>query len=280
MERDRQNPDKDNSEIVRTPQHGGRQQDPNAEIVRQPGFQSETPPGSPQQGGGGTGGSETSSDRTAGGKGGGSGAVGSLPGSGGLTLPQWSRRTWMNILGVALVAVMGYLFIFGGPGAGPKTDAPSQQHDQEMAKHPGSPTVSLSSADLDKKMTQIARDAANAGQPIPGFTNLPPSLIRDIRKGEVSFYSFLVFDDHDEDGDVVTISLGNGVEYGPITLTNKGTTIAIPVKGGTPPSITLHAITDGYPPYGVTCGIKTSDGFWYSTILQPGATQQVPFMTR
>lgn len=281
MERDRRDPEKekDDSEIVRSPQRGGPQQDPNAEIVRQPSSQSKTPSPGSQQGGGRMAGSETDSGRTEGSKGGGSGAVGSMTGSG-LTLPQWSRRTWMNILGVALVAVMGYLFIFGGPGAGPKTDAPSQQHDQEMAKHPGLPTVSLSAADLDKKMTQLALDAANAGQPIPGLPNLPPNVIRDIRKGEVSFYSLLVFDDHDEDGDVVKISLGNGMEYGPFTLTNKGLTISIPVKAGVPPNITLHAIKDGYPSYGVTCGIKTSDGFWYSSILPESATQQVSLMAR
>jgi hypothetical protein len=176
---------------------------------------------------------------------------------------------------------MGYMFFFSGPvGTVAKTDAPSKQHEEEIAQHPGLPTVSLSAADLDKKLTQLALDAANAGQPIPGLPNLPPNVIRDIRKGEVSFYSLLVFDDHDEDGDVVKISLGNGMEYGPFTLTNKGLTISIPVKAGVPPNLTLQAIKDGYPSYGVTCGIKTSDGFWYSSVLPQGTTQQVPFMAR
>ncbi len=34
------------------------------------------------------------------------------------------------------------------------------------------------------------------------------------------------------------------------------------------------------PPNGVTCGVHSSSGEWYSTILQPGQTERVPFAAR
>jgi hypothetical protein len=276
MERDRRDTDKDNIEIIRTPQRTGvqrseSQRDTDVEVVR-PGAQQQIPPRGPQSGGGRTGGDEAS------GGGRGSGSAGASPTGGGFALPQWSRRTWTSLAAAGLAVVMGYMLFFG-PSA-PKTDEPTPQYQQERTQRPSLPTVSISTADVDQAMTQAAVAAANAGQSIPGLPNVPPSIVRDIRKGEVQIYSIQVFDDHDEDGDIVKISLGNGMEYGPLQLTNGGTTIAIPVKGGVPPSITLHAIQDGYPSYGVTCGIKTSDGFWYSNILPAGATQQVPLMAR
>lgn len=269
MERDRRDTNKDNPEIVRTPQRTGLRHnvpraDTDAEIDR---ASRDSQRRARSMSGESSGGGKT-----------GSGSAGVRVGGEGFALPEWGRRTWTSIAAVGLVAVMGYLFLFGP--ATPKTDEPTPQYQQERTQRPNLPSVSVSAADLDQDMTQAAIAAANAGQPIPDLPNVPPSMIRDIRKGEVQFYSLLIFDDHDEDGDIVKISLGNGMEYGPFPLTNRGTTISIPVKGGVPPSITLHAFKDGYPSYGVTCGIKTSDGFWYSNILPEGTTQQVPFMAR
>jgi hypothetical protein len=281
MDRDRRDPDKDHIEIVRQPP-GRPQRDPDAEIVRTPRSQPQVPSQGSQPGGGRTASTEASGgrrdgDETREGTLSGGGSAGTRTGAG-FTLPAWSRRAWLNILGVGLVALMGYMFLFSPTT--PKTDEPTPQYQQERVQRPSLPTVGVSAADLDPQMTQAALEAANAGQPIPGLPNVPPSVVRDIRKGEVQFYSILVFDDHDEDGDIVKVILGNGMEYGPFRLTNKGTTISIPVKGGIPPSITLQAVKDGYPSYGVTCGIKASDGFWYSNILPEGSTQQVPFVAR
>jgi hypothetical protein len=200
------------------------------------------------------------------------------PGAGesGGRAPEAPRNTtWIKLLALVAVAFVGYkLLLSPGPT---KTDAPSEQHQQEVAQHPPLAAITLGAADVDRELTDAAVAAARAGQPIPNLPNAPDSLVRDIAAGKVEFFSILVYDNYDEDGDVVTVSIGNGIEYGPIQLTNGGMTITVPVTAGEVPRITLRAVTDGYPPNGVTCALKTSTGFWYSDILQPGQTQPIPF---
>jgi hypothetical protein len=181
----------------------------------------------------------------------------------------------LKLVALAVVAFLGYKLLSGGGQA--KIDEPTREFQEQRAAHPGQPMVTLGPQDLARDFTRQAEQAVHAGQPIPGLPGASPELIRAVRQGEVQFYQIRLYDDHDEDGDVVTVTLDNGVQFGPLTLTNAGDTLTIPVVRGTPPQITLHAVTDGYPPNGVTCGVHSSSGEWYSTILQPGQTERVPF---
>lgn len=189
--------------------------------------------------------------------------------------PRAGGGSGLKLAALAVVALLGYrLLTAGGHG---KTDEPTQQYSTERAAHPGQSMVTLSPSDLAQDFGSRAQRAAAAGQPIPELKGASDRLLRAIGRGEAQFYQVRIYDDHDEDGDVVTVKLDNGVEYGPITLTNRGETLSIPVVGGVPPRITLYAVKDGYPSFGVTCGVHSSSGEWYSTILQPGQTQVVPF---
>jgi hypothetical protein len=189
--------------------------------------------------------------------------------------PSSAASPALKLAALAIVAFLGYKLLAGGGHA--KTDEPTREFQEQRAAHAGQPMVMLGPQDLARDFTQKAQEAVSAGQPIPGLAGASPELLRGVRQGEVQFYQIRIYDDHDEDGDVVTVTLDGGVQFGPLKLTNAGETLTIPVVGGTPPQITLRAVTDGYPPNGVTCGVHSSRGEWYSTILQPGQTQPVPF---
>ncbi len=181
----------------------------------------------------------------------------------------------LKLAALAIVAFLGYKLLAGGGHA--KTDEPTREFQEQRAAHPGRPMVTLGPQDLARDFTQKAEQAVSAGQPIPDLPGASPELLRAVRQGEVQFYQIRIYDDRDEDGDVVTVMLDNGVQFGPITLTNAGETLTVPVVRGRPPQITLHAVKDGYPSLGVTCGVHSSGGEWYSTILQPGQTERIPF---
>lgn len=201
-------------------------------------------------------------------------ADGGSSASGTIASGSGAKKSWWKAVAVGAVALVGYtMMASAGAYKGPEDQAPSYQHHVAAAKSPQ--PLQLSDADLDKKLMRTAAGLATAGQQIPGLpANLPPALVREIRKGTVKFYSVTLFDDCAEDGDVVSVSTGSGVSFPPTTLANAGTTFTIPVPEGMTPELTLHAIKDGGG--GVTVAVQTSDGTWYSDVLPEGATQRVP----
>lgn len=196
-----------------------------------------------------------------------------------------SGGMWLGGIVVAAVLAVGYLFFGGAPSAStPPANAPIQQsiaaaetESPEFAKHknraPGA-SASLSAADLDPAQTQAAIEAAKAGRPIPGLSGASPELVSAIEKGDVKFYRVRAYDTCAEDGDWVTITTSNGAKMGSFLLTKVGSSMSIPVVGGQIPNVQLVADKDGVG--GVTVGVTTSGGTWYSGVLSPGETEQIP----
>ncbi len=192
------------------------------------------------------------------------------------------------VAGLVLVAVMGLGYLFmGGPPSSSAPAAPQQTQQQSMlaaetqspefAKHRNrvaGARVNISMADLDLAQTQAAIDAAKAGQPIPNLTGASPDLVSSIAKGDVKFYRVRAYDTCAEDGDWVTVSTSNGAKVGSFMLTKVGTTVTIPVVGGQVPNVQLTADRDGVG--GVTVGVVTSEGTWYSGVLDPGQSEAIP----
>jgi hypothetical protein len=195
---------------------------------------------------------------------------------------------WLVLVLLAILLGGGYYFMSnnsaGGSSAAPSTTAAVAATDEmspNYAKHknadPRTP-MSLSRLDLDQKTTDAAVKAAQLGQPIPGVTNASPELIDHIKKGDVKFYTVRAYDTCAEDGDYVTITTSNGAKIGSFMLTIAGRMISIPVVGGAIPNINLIGDRDGVG--GITAGVQTSGGTWYSGILDPGQMQPIPLEMR
>lgn len=136
----------------------------------------------------------------------------------------------------------------------------------------------LSRSDLDAQATKSAIEAAKAGRAIPGLSSASPELVRQIAAGEVEFYTVRAYDTCAEDGDWVTVTTGNGAKMGSVMITNGGSSFTIPVVGGQVPSLNLTGDKDGVG--GITVGIQTSGGVWYSDVLSEGQMQQIPTTIR
>jgi hypothetical protein len=125
--------------------------------------------------------------------------------------------------------------------------------------------------DIDQRATDAARQAAQRGEPIAGVTNPSPQFIDAVKAGKVTFYAVRAYDTCAEDGDVVTLRIPAGGEIGPIPLTIAGTVVSVPVVQGFPASISVLAVKDGVG--GVTLGIQTSGGVWFSKVMAVGESE-------
>ena len=174
---------------------------------------------------------------------------------------------------VAVLAGVGWLYFGRGPAvySGPEELAPNYQKNKDA--DPRIP-MGLSAKDLDNSMTARARDAAMRGEPIPGVTNPSPAFIDAVKKGKVTFYAVRAYDTCAEDGDVVTLRLPIGADIGPIPLTIAGTTVTIPVVDGEPRQLTVIGVKDGVG--GITLGVQTSGGVWFSQVMPVGGTETMP----
>lgn len=224
-------------------------------LGERPGGAPSSPPGSGQSG---------LADQTAG-KGPGGPVGGSKPPSSGGVL--------FKVLAVLLLAVVGYFYFGRAPAVytGPEEAAPNYQKNKNA--DPSVPAV-FSSKDIDHARTNAARQAAERGDPIPGVTNPSQAFLDAVKKGDVTFYAVRAYDTCAEDGDVVTLRLPIGADIGPIPLTIPGTTVSIPVVAGQPASVTVVAVQDGVG--GVTVGIQTSGGVWFSQVMAVGGTETMP----
>jgi hypothetical protein len=129
----------------------------------------------------------------------------------------------------------------------------------------------LASKDIDQKRTDEARAAALRGDPIPGVNNPSPQFVDAVKRGDVKFYAVRAYDTCAEDGDVVTLRIPMGGEIGPIPLTIAGTVVTVPVVTGQPATMQVVAVKDGVG--GVTLGVQTSGGVWFSKVMAPGETE-------
>ena len=188
-----------------------------------------------------------------------------------------STKTLIRLLIIAVLAVGGWFF-FGHSGkavAGVEQEAPMYQ---KQLRGPSPTPATFTAADLDRARSDGAREAALRGDPIPGISNPSPEFVQSLKDGKVSFYAVRLYDTCVEDGDVVTLRLGSGVDIGPVPLTNAGTTITVPVVSGQPPQVTVIGVKDGTG--GITVGVQTSGGMWYSGIIPEGGTETMPLAVR
>lgn len=195
---------------------------------------------------------------------------GKKPGPEGGAKPPSSGGMLWKVLAVAVLAVVGWFYFGRGPSVytGPEESAPNYQKNKNADQ--SVPAV-LSAKDIDRARTDAAKAAAQRGDPIPGVTNPSPAFLEAVKKGDVTFYAVRAYDTCAEDGDVVTLHLPIGADIGPIPLTIAGTTVSVPVVAGQPASVTVVAVQDGVG--GVTVGVQTSGGVWFSQVMPVGGTE-------
>ena len=152
-----------------------------------------------------------------------------------------------------------------------ETQSPAYQKHKNAV--PGTP-AHLTSADVNSSATAAAVAAAQAGQPIPGLSKTTPDLLDKIKANRVKFITVRAYDTCAEDGDWVTITTDSGAAIGSFMLTIAGKTITIPMVDDKLPSLSLIGDKDGVG--GITVGVETSTGTWYSGILAPGESQPIP----
>lgn len=196
---------------------------------------------------------------------------GKKPGSEGGAKPSSSGGMLLKVIAVLILAVVGW-FYFGRGSSGysgpPEESAPN--YDKNKNAIESTPAV-FAPQDIDRQRTDAARQAAQRGDPIPGVTNPSPAFIEAVKKGDVTFYAVRAYDTCYEDGDVVTLRLPMGGDIGPIPLTVAGTTVSVPVVTGQPANLSVLAVKDGVG--GVTLGIQTSGGVWFSKVMAVGESE-------
>jgi hypothetical protein len=174
----------------------------------------------------------------------------------------------LKILVVLVLAVAGYFYFGRSPAGGAEESYPNYEKNKNA--DPSVPAV-LTAKDIDHVRTDAAKQAAERGEPIPGVTNPSQAFLDAVKKGDVTFYAVRAYDTCAEDGDVVTLRLPIGADIGPIPLTIAGTTVSVPVVAGQPASVTVVAVKDGVG--GVTVGVQTSGGVWFSQVMPVGGTE-------
>jgi len=193
---------------------------------------------------------------------------------------------FVGVLVLAGALLFGYNYLHKAPPDGgtaitqPTTGgsmlaAETQNPNYEKHKHanPSTP-MRFTAADFNQQATDAAEAAAQAGQPIPGFDSTSAGFVDAVKKREVKFITVRVYDSCAEDGDWVTISTDAGTKVGSFMLTIVGRTITIPVINGQLPHMTLTGDKDGVG--GITVGVESSTGTWYSGVLDPGQSQPIP----
>lgn len=198
---------------------------------------------------------------------------GKKPDSGGGAKPSSSGGMLLKVLAVLVLAVVGYFYFGSSPAAyaGPEESAPNYQKNKNADP---SIAAAFSARDIDRAQTDAAKQAALRGDPIPGVMNPSPAFLEAVKKGEVTFYAVRAYDTCAEDGDVVTLHIPIGADIGPIPLTIAGTTVSIPVVTGQPAQLTVIAVKDGVG--GVTLGVQTSGGVWFSQVMPVGGSETMP----
>jgi hypothetical protein len=165
----------------------------------------------------------------------------------------------------------------------------------EMTRH-----IQLGPTDLDPGATQSVYDAMRStpdpdarhqamqdvvrnAQVIPsvqsasGKGDLPvklpeltPGMISAFESGHMEMWRLFLYDNCDEDGDVVDVLL-NGVTFAVVPNTHQGATLSIPLARGTATSIALRGVKDGGG--GITVSCRTSTGTYFSRAMYPGEVQ-------
>jgi hypothetical protein len=153
----------------------------------------------------------------------------------------------------------------------------SPAYEKHRLAKPDTP-LQLSSKDLDVEATRAAIAAARGHLPIPRVQAVTPLLLQALKKGEVEIYTIRAYDTCRVDGDWISIVTPNLMREGSFMIDHGGRLVSIPVIKGQKPQILLVADKDGVG--GVTVGLQTSDGMWYSQVLPEGTVQTIPLEIR
>jgi hypothetical protein len=155
----------------------------------------------------------------------------------------------------------------------------SETWDPSYQKHktadPNMP-LQLTNKDLDVEATKAATAAAKKHLPISRVQAVTPYLLQALVKNEVEIYTIRAYDTCRVDGDWITIIAPNATKQGSFMIDHGGTLVSIPVIKGQTPEIELNADKDGVG--GVTVGLQTSSGMWYSQVLPEGSIQRIPLV--
>jgi hypothetical protein len=189
------------------------------------------------------------------------------------------KAGWIGAVAVALSLIVGYTTFHNAPAptatesvAVVASETGSPAYRMHKIANPNTP-IPLSQADFDAKATDQAVAAAREGRPIAGWTDASPQLRESIAKGDVKLYAIRAYDTCAEDGDWVTFTTESGARIGTFMLTNAGKTVFIPIVGGQVPLVTLTGDKDGVG--GITVGVQSGGGLWYSGVLPPGGSQAI-----
>ena len=182
-------------------------------------------------------------------------------------LPKRPLKSWIPLAALAVAGVLALVpFVVTDKAAGLTdnvTDSKRQEMQQAFDEALARNTVFAASVELEEaKPTIAATFDAPIAEPI----------VEDAERGLTEIVYLTVFDNWDQDGDVVRIA--NGLIDVTVPIWHAESTIPIPVSSSHP-TITLHALKDGGG--GVTVGVRTADGTLVPIPpLPPGASVTLP----
>jgi len=168
-----------------------------------------------------------------------------------------TSKTKKLLAGGILLSGLIIYYIFKPPA----TDAMSWNYKKHQ--NYASTKIELSAMDLDQKVL----DHLKNGTIPPEYKNIPYYYKRKIAKGDIKIYSITVLDNCAEDGDIVRIKV-NRMDLGEVLLTNAGSTISVPLSASGNDNISIIGVKDGQG--GITVTFRTSQGDYYSKVMQPG----------
>ena len=164
--------------------------------------------------------------------------------------PKRSLKSWIPLSALAVAGLLALVpFVMTDKAAGLTdnvTDSKRQEMQQAFDEALARNTVFAASVELEEaKPTIAATFDAPIAEPI----------VEDAERGLTEIVYLTVFDNWDQDGDVVRIA--NGLIDVTVPIWHAESTIPIPVSSSHP-TVTLHALKDGGG--GVTVGVRTADG--------------------
>lgn len=99
--------------------------------------------------------------------------------------------------------------------------------------------------------------------------------VRQGVEGETKYVALTLYDSHDEDGDVIELSLPGGSPFSSFVLTNQGHRVLIPMTAAGTAVVMVKAVHDGSQIDKVSFGANTSAANVSSRIMAEGEVQTI-----
>ncbi|KPA13557.1 hypothetical protein MHK_006222 [Candidatus Magnetomorum sp. HK-1] len=180
----------------------------------------------------------------------------------GFRIKEKKQKKSKNNLAFIVGGVLLSVFLIRGlqPAA---TDELSRNY--KYHKNNPSNQIQMTERDLDEKTVSLLKK----GIMPPNLKHLPWGYKKQIQKGNVKIYAVTLFDNCAEDGDVVRVKV-NGIDLGEVPLTHAGATVSVPLSSSGNDVMSVIGVKDGQG--GITVTFRTSQGEYYSKVMQPGET--------